>query len=119
MSKSLCVLACAALGLAALSAPARAVVAPSRERVETRREKGLRRVKRMLDQKAVRGRLARMGMSREEIERRLEKLDDAEVERLAERLEDLGAGRGSLGVVVGVLVVATLILLIIYLVERV
>lgn len=118
MTKVIFGLACAAFAVAALALPARAAVAPSREHLETEREKTMRRVERLLDQELVRRRLARMGMSREEIEARLAKLEDRELEELADRLDNMAVGRGALGVVIAVLVVAALVLLVIFLAER-
>ena len=119
MTKTLCALACAAFGAVALAAPAEAAVAPSVERVDTPREKSLRRIRRLLDQKAVRRRLAKVGRKREDIEKSLAKLNDAELEKLADRLDNLAMGRGALGVVIAILVIAALVLLIIYLAERI
>lgn len=119
MYKAVCVLACATLGFALLGGPARAAVAPSRGRVETLRDKNLRRVRRLLQEKEVRRQLAKIGMNREEIEKRLANAEDAEIEHLADRLDSMAAGRGALGVVVALLVIAALVLLIIWMSERV
>ncbi len=119
MTKAVSLMTCAALGLALLGASARAAVAPSRGRVETLRDKNLRRVHRLLQEEQVRRQLARIGMEREEIEKRLEKMEDAEIEVLADRLDGMAAGRGAVGVVIGVLVVVALVLLIIWMAERV
>jgi hypothetical protein len=108
----------AALCLAAGS-PADAAVAPSRLPDETVRDRDLDRVRILLQQEDVRARLGTMGMSTEEIESRIEKLDDAELSRLADQLDSLEAGRGAVGAVIVILVVVALVLLVIYLAERV
>jgi Flp pilus assembly protein TadB len=113
------VTACAALALTFLASAAQAAVAPSRGRTETQRDKNLRRVRRLLQEKQVRKELARVGMRREEIEKRLERMDDEELQHLADRLDSLAIGRGAAGVVIVVLVVVALVLLIVWLAQRV
>jgi hypothetical protein len=118
MIRTLCTLSLAGLVLAAFSGGAEAAVAPSRSRAESPRERSIERVRRLLQEKQVAARLAALGMDRAEIEGRLERMDDLELQRMADRLEDLAVGRSALGVVIALLVIAALVLLIIYLVER-
>ena len=119
MRRAYLTLSCGLLGLAVLAAPARAAVAPSRGRLLTDRDQRVERVRRLLQQERVRERLESLGMDRDEIEARLETMDDVELDLLADRLDSLAVGRGALGVVVAVLVIIALVLLIIWLVERV
>jgi len=118
MFRALCTVSLAGLALAAFSAGAQAAVAPSRARAESARDRDVEHVRRLLREEQVARRLAAMGMGREEIEKRLERLDDAEVQRLAERLEDLAIGRSDAGIVIGLLIIVALVLLIILLYER-
>jgi hypothetical protein len=92
--------------------------APSRDREESSREQTLRRIHTLLDHQVARDRLARMGIDRADLEKRMEKLNDQELEELSRRLDSIGVGADGLGVIVVLLVIAALVLLIIYLVER-
>jgi hypothetical protein len=111
--------ACALLLVLACSSRAGAAVAPSRERLVSQRDRSLRRVRTLLKREQVRARLDAMGMDAAEIERRLERLDDTELEILADRLDGIAVGRSALGVVVAVLVIATLVLLVVWLAQRI
>lgn len=102
-----------------LSAAARAEPAPSRERAAGERQRQMRRIERVLAQEAVRSRLAAMGMSQEEILSRLERLNDRELADWADRLDEVASGGSGAGVVIALLVIAVLVLLAIYLSERV
>jgi tetrahydromethanopterin S-methyltransferase subunit G len=118
MMKTLCAVSLGVLILAAGSTGAQAAVAPSRSRAESQRERSVERVRRLLREERVAKRLAAMGMKRGEIEKRLERMNDAQIQRLADRLEDLAVGRSAAGIVVGLLIIAALVLLIIFLAER-
>lgn len=69
-----------------------------------------------LDRKLVRDRLKSLGMSERDIEMRLSKLDAQQTHRLARDIEKMQPGGADLG---GVLVAVVLVLLIIYLLERI
>ncbi len=119
MIRMIGLLALVGSGVVLFASSAGAAVAPSRFRVETKREKSMLRVRRLLQQEQVRDRLGSLGMNRDEIEDRLENLEDAELEVLADRLDSIAVGRGSVGIVIAVLVIAALVLLIVWLVQRV
>jgi hypothetical protein len=120
MIRTVCHAVILVLGLAMLSAaPARAAVAPSRVRTETERDRNLRLARKLLREERVRERLTKMGMKPEEIEARLERMNDEELARLAEKLDSIAVGRNGVGIAVALLVIAALVLLIIYLAERV
>jgi len=120
MLRKMLLLAPAAAVAWALAGPSvMANPAPSRARAETPREESVRRVHELLDDQQVRDRLQQAGLDRQEIEKRLDRLSDAQVRQLAEQMDSLGVGSGALGVVIFLLVVAALVLLIIYLADRV
>lgn len=75
-------------------------------------------VEKGLQSEAVKTRLQTLGLTETEIRSRLDKLSDQEISQLASQLEALNPG-GDGGVIVGLLVVAVLVLLIVYLVKRV
>ncbi len=119
MSKSLSILACTLFAGLILADVGSAAVAPSRGRVVGDREKSLRHVRKLLQQKRVRDGLDRLGMDRCEIEARLESLNDAELQMLSDRLDSVAVGRSAVGVIIVLLVIVALVLLIVWLAQRV
>jgi hypothetical protein len=119
MIRNLSVLFSAATLVLVMGSGALAGPAPSREHVETAREESLRRIHSLLDNQAAREQLAKMGVERQELESKLDRLDDSELQRLADQLESLNVGGDALGVVIALLVIAGLVLLILFLMERV
>lgn len=75
----------------------------------------MKTVSKALESKALRGRLASMGLDEKEIDSRLKNLSDQEVHQLATKLEAVRPG----GLIEAVLVIVVLVLLILYLVKRV
>lgn len=75
-------------------------------------------VERALASDAVRGKLLKLGFSEQETRSRLDRLTDQEIRQLASEVDALNPG-GDSGLLVGLLVVAVLVLLIVYLVKRV
>lgn len=116
--------ACLLLSLPVLAAVfltpsvARAEAAPSRERVSSPREESLERIRRLLDEQPVRDRLESLGLDRRDIGDRLEQLDDAQLQQLAQQLDGAMVGRGAVGFIIALLVIVVLVLLIVFLVER-
>lgn len=86
--------------------------------VSSVRAADIQAVEKALQSDALKGRLQTLGLSESEIRSRLDKLSDSEVRQLASQLEALNPG-GDGGIVIGLLVVAVLVLLIVYLVKRV
>jgi len=111
-------LSAAAMGLVLTASGAWANPAPSRDREESSREQALRRIQGLLDHQVARDRLARMGIDRADLEKRMEKLNDQELQELSKRLDSVGVGADGLGVIIALLVIAALVLLIIFLAER-
>lgn len=102
----------------AMLVPSRAV--PSHETVVPASD--LQTIQTSLESKEIRGKLHALGLSDEEIQARLSRLSAAQVHQLASQIRALNAaghyGDGA-GFVVGLLFVALLVLLILYLVKRV
>ncbi len=119
MIRTFCILGGGLLGLLMLAAPAEAAVAPSRGRILSERDEKEALVRRLLQEDAVRERLARLGVEKEEIEKRLDRMTEEELEDLAEKLDTVAVGRSAAGVAVAILVIVALVLLIVWLVERV
>lgn len=76
----------------------------------------MERIQSVLEMKAIGGRLAQIGLSQDEITERLSQLDDKQIHKLALQLDDLKVGQdGALGVLIGLLVIAILVVVIIQL----
>lgn len=82
------------------------------------RASDMKRVQAALESKVLKERLKGMGLSDAEIQSRLGRLSDKEIHQLATRIDGVGAG-GDGGIIIGVLVAVTLVLVIIYLLKRV
>lgn len=78
------------------------------------RTEDLKKVQTALESKIVRERLKALGLSDQEIESRLSKLSDQQIHQLAKDIDTLAPG-GDVG---GVLVLVILVLLIVYLIDR-
>ena len=69
-----------------------------------------------LEQKMVKERLANLGLTHDEIQTRLGQLSDQQLHNVARQLDDLKVGGDSgIGIVVGILVIAILVVLLIQL----
>jgi len=106
------------LGLLFAVPTAYANPAPSRERTESAREQTLQRIRTLLDNPVARERLEKMGLDRQDLEKRMEKLSDEDLQQLSQRLDSVGVGGDGVGLVIALLVIAALVLLIIFLAER-
>ena len=69
-------------------------------------------VKQILDREEIQKALMAQGVSAEEAKARVDALSDAEAVRLVEKLEQLPAGGGALGTVIGAALVVFIVLLI-------
>jgi hypothetical protein len=97
------------------------VVLPDAAPGEGDRASDVRAVQSALESKVVRERLKELGLSEKEIQSRLDKLSDRDVHQLALRARALNAGGhdDGGGLVFGLLLIALLVLLIIYLAKRI
>jgi len=113
--------ALAALGvlvvLAISGSQAEAAVAPSRGRAQARSVRGrsLNKLTRFLRRRQVRKHLEERGMSRAEIEQRLDSLGDDELYDLSEKIDEAQAGRGDCEDLIIAALVARVLLIIIFL----
>lgn len=79
------------------------------------RAQDLQNIQTFLQQKQVRQRLADMGLTEEQVQIRLNNLSDQELNKVAQNLEQ----QNPAGDAAGILVVVVLVLLIIYLIQRI
>ena len=79
---------------------------------QTDRTGDLDKIQNVLEAKAVRERLAQLGLTRDEIQQRIAQLSDQQIHQIALQLDDLKVGKGDvLGVVVALLVIAILVVI--------
>ena len=77
----------------------------------------LAKIQKTLETKELQQRLLDYGLTREEATARIDKLSDEQVHQLAANMDSLQAGGDALGFVLGVVIIALLVVLIIYLLE--
>jgi len=82
------------------------------------RAKDMDTIQRVLESKLISAKLMETGLSMEEINARLDKLNDDEVHSFARQLNSLYPGGDALGVIVALLVIVILVLVILKLQNR-
>jgi len=75
------------------------------------READINKIQRVLESKMVSQRLSELGFSMDEINSKLQQLNDADVHQFASQLDSLMPG-GDLGIIIGLLVIVILVLVI-------
>ena len=83
--------------------------------VQTDRTADLATLQKALEQKMVKERLANLGLTSDEIQARLGQLSDQQLHNVAKQLDDLKVGGDGIGIVIGLLVIAILVVLLIQL----
>jgi hypothetical protein len=80
---------------------------------QTDRSADLERIQKVLEVKAVSERLKQLGFTRDEIQGRLNQLNDRQIHQIALQLDDLRVGKdGALGIIIGILVIIILVIVI-------
>ena len=83
------------------------------------RSADLRKVQKFLEMKMVRERLKELGLTREEIQSRMDQISDRQLHQLALKLDDLrAAGDDGLGILIGLLVIAILVVILVLLLQH-
>ena len=82
------------------------------------RASDLQKIQKVLEMKMISERLQQLGLTPDEIQSRLNQLTDNEIHQFALQLDDLKVGGDGLGIVIGLLVIAILVIIIIYLLEH-
>jgi len=75
----------------------------------------LERIQKVLETKAVSNRLAQLGFTQDEIQKRISQLSDQQIHQIALQLDDLKIGGDGLGILIAVLVVVILVIIILQL----
>ncbi|MEE8185170.1 MAG: PA2779 family protein [Thermodesulfobacteriota bacterium] len=110
-------LAVAFLIMTSIPADSLAYVIQPREEVSSRAG-NIAKIQRVLEIKMVSQRLSELGLSIDEIRSRLDRLSDTEMHSFASRLDTLYAGGSAIGVIMGLLVIAILLLVILQMTGR-
>ena len=83
------------------------------------RSADLKKVQKFLEMKMVRERLRELGLTREEIQSRMDQISDPQLHQLALKLDDLTvAGDDGLGIIIGLLIIAILVVILVLLLQH-
>ncbi len=82
---------------------------------QTDRSSDLAILQKALEQKMVKERLANLGYTSDEVRARLDQLSDQQLHNVAQHLDSLKAGGDGLGIIIGILIIAILVVLLIQL----
>ncbi len=82
---------------------------------QTDRTADLATLQKALEQKMVRERLANLGLTPDEVQPRLGQLSDQQLHNVAKQIDALKVGGDGIGIVIGVLIIAILVVLLIQL----
>jgi len=86
--------------------------------VGSTREKDLAQIEQWLSNPVVVEKLAEKGVTPDGMRAKLDNMSDHDVHMLAQRLENVKSGEGAAGLIISVLIIAALVYLIYYLVQR-
>jgi hypothetical protein len=79
----------------------------------------LQKIQQVLETKMVRQRLTELGFSNDEIQARMSQLNDQQLHQFALQLDEVKvAGDSGIGVVIGILVIAILVVILVYLLNH-
>ncbi|UCD71098.1 MAG: PA2779 family protein [Syntrophobacterales bacterium] len=92
----------------ASSAPAMFIPSPYEGNGTPHQETDLQKIQRLLESKLVQHKLSQLGLTKEEIEARLNHLDDEQIHQIASQINALEPGGGTVEVVIIVILVALL-----------
>jgi len=92
------------------------VVANPEGSAQVDRAQDMAKIRSALERKEVASRLQAMGLSTEDIEKRLSVLSDDDIHKIATNLDSVNAGSGALETILVLLVIAGLVILILWLV---
>ncbi len=81
----------------------------------TDRSADLATVQKALEQKMVRERLANLGFTPDEVNARLNQLSDQQLHKVAQNLDSLNTGGDGVGIVIGILIIAILVVVLLHL----
>ncbi|MCS6999053.1 MAG: PA2779 family protein [Aquificaceae bacterium] len=91
---------------------------PASEILNSKREEELAKVQRALESKEVQEKLRAYGLTKEEVESKLSQLSDQQIHMLAKASDKVLAGGDGVGLAIGVLLVAILIVVLLKLLNK-
>ncbi len=119
--KPLLVLGVAGWFFAFNSAPALAGLVgskPASESLAMNREEDIAKIQRVLESKQLQEKLRAYGFTKEEIERKLSELNDEQIHTLAKASDKVLAGGDGVGLAIGILIVAILLVILLKLLNK-
>jgi hypothetical protein len=75
----------------------------------------LGKIQKVLETKAISKRLEQLGLTQDEIQKKLTQLSDQQIHQIATKLDDLKIGGDGLGIIIAVLVIVILVIVILQL----
>ncbi|HET6514203.1 MAG TPA: PA2779 family protein [Thermodesulfovibrionales bacterium] len=90
------------------------IVAPS----PSERAADLEQIRKVLEMKMVRERLAQFGYTSEEIKARVDSLSDHQIHEIAKEIDDLRVGKDAGGVIFAIIIIALVVIAILYFTKR-
>ncbi|MFB3886526.1 MAG: PA2779 family protein [Thermodesulfobacteriota bacterium] len=81
----------------------------------TDRASDLQKIQKVIEMKMIGERLRELGLTPDEIQNRLSLLSDQQIHQFALQLDELKIGGDGLGIIVGLLVIAILVVILLYL----
>jgi len=95
----------------ASSAPAMFIPSPHEGHGPSQREVDLQQIQKLLESKLIQEKLTQLGLGREEIELRLQKLDDGQIHQIAAQISALEAGGSTAEVIIIIVLVGLIVFL--------
>lgn len=83
--------------------------------LQSDQQSDIQKIQKVLEVKMVVERLKAFGFTQDEIQARLNQLNDQQIHQMAQKLDGLNVGGDGAGVVIAILLIAILVVLIIYL----
>jgi hypothetical protein len=83
--------------------------------LQSDRQSDIQKIQKVLEVKMVVERLKAFGFTQDEIQARLNQLNDQQIHQMAQKLDELNVGGDGAGVAIAILLIAILVVLIIYL----
>ncbi|MFN7065825.1 MAG: PA2779 family protein [Aquificaceae bacterium] len=91
---------------------------PISQKIAAEKEEDLAKIQRVLESKELQEKLKAYGLTKEEVEKRLSELSDEQIHMLAKASDKVLAGGDSVGLVIGILLVAILLVILLKLLNK-
>lgn len=91
---------------------------PASEMLAEKRQEDLEKIQRALETKELQEKLKAYGLTKEEIEKKLSELNDEQIHMLAKASDKVLAGGDGVGLAIGILIVAILLVILLKLLNK-